>query len=55
MGLTEVMDTVNNLGGQLVLSSGDEYVIINAHQVAYGKMAYDLPGVQIEVSLPVGG
>ena len=55
MGLTEVRDGITNLNGKLLLSTGDEYVTIDKERVAYGKMAYDLMGVQVEVSFPVGG
>lgn len=52
MGLTEVMETVKMLNGSLFLSTGDEYVKMYLDEVEHGKMAYDLTGVQIEVSFP---
>jgi hypothetical protein len=54
MGLTDVMDSVNTLNGRLFLSTGDEFVIMDKEGVKYGSMAYDLTGVQIGLSLPVG-
>ncbi len=54
MGLTEVRDSITSLNGHLLFSTGDEYVRMNANQVTFGKMAYDLRGVQIEISFPVG-
>ena len=51
-GLTEVRDEVTKLGGRLTLATGDGYVIIARAQVGYGQMAYDLPGVQMELSFP---
>lgn len=55
MGLTEVRDSIVDLNGKLWLSTGDEYVTIDRNRIAYGKMAYDLTGVQVEVVFPVGG
>lgn len=55
MGLTEVRDSIVNLNGKLLLSTGDEFIIMDNQHTTYGKMAYDLTGVQIEVSFPVGG
>jgi hypothetical protein len=51
-GLTEVRDGAVDLGGRLVLSTGDGYVIIGQDGTKYGKMYYDLPGVQVELSIP---
>lgn len=55
MGLTEARDSIVALDGKLWLSTGDEYVTIDRNVVAYGKMAYDLTGVQVEVTFPVRG
>ncbi len=55
MGLTDVRDSITSLNGYLLLTTGDEYVRMDTNQVTYGKMAYDLQGVQIEISFPVGG
>jgi len=55
MGLTEVRDSIISLNGRLFLSTGDEFIKMDADQIAYGQMAYDLTGVQVEVSFPVGG
>lgn len=52
-GLTEVRDGVKRLGGHLVLATGDEYVTMYQETITYGSMAYDLNGVQIELSFPV--
>lgn len=51
-GLTMVRDSVINYDGYLILASGDEYVKIDRNRTEYGAMAYDLPGVQIELSFP---
>jgi hypothetical protein len=51
-GLTDVRDEAINLGGRLILATGDGYVIIGPDGTKYGNMAYDLPGVQIELSIP---
>lgn len=51
-GLTEVRDETINLGGRLTLATGDGYVIIGQDGIKYGKMSYDLPGVQVELSFP---
>jgi len=51
-GLTEVRDEVIALGGRLTLATGDGYVIIGQDGTNYGKMSYDLPGVQVELSIP---
>lgn len=54
-GLTEVRDGVMRAGGALVLTTGDGYVRINPRRTQVGKMAFDLPGVQVEISLPEKG
>lgn len=51
-GLTEVKDGVANLNGRLALSTGNGYVIIGYDGTKYGEMSYDLPGVQVELSIP---
>lgn len=51
-GLFEVRDQVINLNGRLTLTTGDGYVIITQGQTTYGQMAYDLTGVQMELSFP---
>ena len=51
-GLTEVRDEIMGLQGQLTLATGDGYVTITARQTLYGQMAYELPGVQIQLSIP---
>lgn len=53
MGLTEVLDGVMELGGQLRLASGGEYVIVRQGRRAQpGRFSFDMPGVQIELFLP---
>lgn len=52
MGLTEAREGVLELGGSLLLATGDGYVIINGSGTRVGEMNYDLPGVQIELSFP---
>ncbi len=51
-GLTEVRDTVRDLGGRLSLSSGDGYFRMDGNSAAIGKMAFELSGVQVEISIP---
>lgn len=52
-GLTTVMDNVGELGGTLVLATGDGYVRTSRARVSrYGSMRFELPGVQIEVRIP---
>ncbi len=55
MGLTQVVETVVALGGRLFLSSGDGYVTVSPSGKFVGTQAYDLTGVQIELSFPAGG
>lgn len=50
-GLTEVADAVTAAKGRLLLSTGDGYVRIESGRKEIGRMALDLPGVQIELSL----
>lgn len=54
MGLTDTRSEVEKLGGRLFLSTGDGYVSIAPDGVFTGHRAYDLPGVQIELSFPEG-
>lgn len=55
IGFLDVRNAVDEMGGQLLLSTGDEYISIRKRQVAFGGgMHYDLPGVQIELFLPQG-
>lgn len=54
-GLTEVREEVLRLSGSLTLSTGNGYVRMSHGRTTYGGMAYDLPGVQIEVSVPERG
>lgn len=51
-GLTDVRDTIIEMGGSLVLSTGDGYVRVASGETEYGAMAYDLSGVQIELTFP---
>ena len=52
MGLTEVLDGVIELGGSLLLTTGDGYVMMDESGTRLGEMSYDLTGVQIELSFP---
>lgn len=51
-GLMEVSDGISELSGVLTLATGDGYVIIRKGEYSYGTMAYDLPGVQMLLSIP---
>jgi hypothetical protein len=53
-GFTDVLEGVTELGGQLRLATGNEYVIVKKGKATAGRMSFDLPGVQIELSLPEG-
>ena len=54
-GLTDSKEYVNELGGQIFLSTGDGWVLYRGTGTHSGTQAYNLSGVQIEVSLPLGG
>lgn len=51
-GFTDVRDGVADLGGELRLATGDEYISVEKGDASYGAMNFDLPGVQLEISLP---
>ncbi|MGH9760775.1 MAG: hypothetical protein ACREDR_48600, partial [Blastocatellia bacterium] len=52
-GLYTVTDNLEELAGDLVLATGDGYVRRSGSTpFRYGKMAFDLGGVQIEVRIP---
>lgn len=51
-GFTDVLDGVADLGGELRLATGDEYISVEKGEANYGAMNFDLPGVQLEISLP---
>ena len=53
MGLTDVKEEVLKLNGRLTLTTGDGFVAYNDSLCACGEMSYDLPGVQLEVVIPV--
>ena len=55
MGLSEVKDTIQDMNGSLILSSGDGYFKMNANAEEYGLMYYDLSGVQVSLSVPEEG
>ena len=57
MGFGTVREDVLELGGAMKLCSGDGWVRIAADQehVQSGTMRYDLPGVQVEVVVPLKG
>ena len=56
-GFGTVREDVLQLGGQMCLCTGDGWVIIGGDRlgVEAGRMKYDLPGVQIEIKIPVKG
>lgn len=51
-GLMEARDGTLELGGVLTLATGDGYVIIRKGGYNFGRMAYDLTGVQMSFSIP---
>ena len=55
MGLTEVSEEVASSGGSLFLSTGDGWVQVTSDEVRSGNQLYDLPGVQVELTVPGGG
>ena len=56
MGLPEVMESVEALGGQLFLSTGDGWLLYTCGEpLDSGDQQCYLPGVQVEVSIPDGG
>ncbi len=56
-GFETVREDVLQLGGQMCLCTGDGWVIIGGSRpgAEAGRMNYDLPGVQVEVKIPVEG
>ena len=54
MGLTEVKRAIEQVGGHFFLSTGDGWVSIIQDGIHFGQQQYDLPGVQIEISIPTG-
>ena len=55
MGLTDVSQDVADIGGSLFLSTGDGWVQVTCDETLTGFQGYDLPGVQINLSMPTGG
>jgi len=51
-GLTNVRDSVVQLGGSLRVASNDGFVYIESGKTLMGQQKYELPGVQIEVRFP---
>ncbi len=51
-GFTEVRDGVLDLKGWLHLATGDGYVRVKNGRTTVGEMAFNLPGVQIQLSFP---
>jgi len=51
-GLTEVQQGTVELGGTILFSTGDGYVRMSPTATEYGEMAFDLPGVQVQLSFP---
>lgn len=56
-GFGTVLGAVLDLGGQMSLCTGDGWVRIESGRqgVQFGTMRYNLPGVQVEVIMPVEG
>lgn len=54
IGFVDVLDGVEEFGGQLRLATGDEYIIVRKRRATYGPMHHNLPGVQIELLIPAG-
>lgn len=52
MGLVDVKEGIQELGGELTLSTGKGYVQFKGVRTYYGEMAYNPPGVQIDLSIP---
>ena len=53
MGLTDARETIGRIGGQLFLSTGDAWILTRGEdELMVGRQEYDLPGVQIELSIP---
>lgn len=53
-GLTDVADIVKSLRGNMTLTTGNGYVRVTRMGRTAGEMAYDLTGVQVEMSFPEG-
>ena len=54
-GLYTVVENVKDMGGDLILATGNGYVrTFRSRTLRYGEMSFDLSGVQIEVSIPTG-
>lgn len=51
-GLTNVLDLVRQLGGELKIASNDGFVHVGGKGPRRGWQYYDLPGVQVEVRFP---
>ena len=54
MGLTDVSQNVADIGGSLFLATGDGWVEVRGNRTRTGSQEYDLPGVQINLSVPTG-
>ena len=54
-GLGTVRENVMELGGQMLLSTGDGWVGVQTgrQDIQAGAMGHDLPGVQVQVTVPV--
>ena len=55
MGLTDVRELMPKLNGELSLSTGNAWVRTTGPTMVVGEQAYDLSGVQIELSIPAEG
>lgn len=51
-GLTDVREEVRSVGGRIILTTGNGYVTMGQSGTSYGEMIYELPGVQVEFSIP---
>ena len=53
MGLSTVRENVVQMNGFMFLSTGNAWVSVSREGDSIGEQSYDLPGVQIEVSIPL--
>ena len=53
MGLSTVRENVVEMNGFMFLSTGDSWVSVGRGGDSFGNQSCNLPGVQIEVSIPL--
>lgn len=53
VGFTDILNGLDDLGGYLRLATGNEYVLVRKGKAKVGDMKFNLPGVQIELHLPI--